>query len=442
MNINISISSESVAERIQFENPWWVSGIRSFEDVNWTRNKIDLWTANIDYNLLVTGPKKTGKTQCIRQHISHWIKSDFPSTKILYLQMCNPIYSIYNMIELICFAKEKSASEELEGWKIIIDDIHYVQDWENEIDLLCKFFANDHLIFIGSMRSSKGFENCAHKEFPIVRFSEFLDQEGIGHLLLKTGIQMGQNIFDGYQSRYTDTLNDKLISYINRGGFATDQVDIYDFLHTDLPSLNGIYQTDSLYKTFCTIAYHSGQTFSYEILSKRLGLSKITLKKHIDYLEKAYLIKVHSCVSVNAQRYKRVHNFKIYLINPSIRTLIYGPVHYRDAMISSMIETALATQWTDDKAFSRDFVKGIANNIDFISLDKELYPRWVMHNDWAEELTTKQKMLTIYKFCVQHRLQMPIVTTMSKHGIVEMNELNIQLIPASFMVYSLGKRTL
>lgn len=442
MSINISISPQSVAERIQFENPWWVSGQKAFENMDWSREKVELWSGQNQENLLITGPKKVGKTQCIRQYILQWIEQGLAPTKILYLQMCNPIYSIYNMIELICFAKEKSATEELEGWKIIIDDIHYVRNWEEEIDLLCKFFANDQLVFIGGMRSSKVFENCGHKEFPIVKFSEYIAQQGIGHLLLKTGIQMGQHIFDGYQSRYTEALNDHLLKYINHGGFASGKVDIYDFLHSDLPSLNSIHQTDSLYKTFCTIAYHSGQVFSYEVLSKRLNLSKITLKKHLDYLEKAYLIKIHSCVNVNAQRYKRVHNFKIYLTNPSIRTLIYGPVHYRDQMISPMIETALATQWTSERAFSRDFVKGIGSNIDFISLDKDLFPRWIMHNDWNEELTTKQKMLTIYKFCAQHRLQMPIVTTMSKHGIVEMNEMNIQLIPVSFMAYSIGKRTL
>lgn len=43
---------------------------------------------------------------------------------------------------------------------------------------------------------------------------------------------------------------------------------------------------------FTIIAYHSGDQFSYESLSNESGVKKETLKKYINYLEAAFLIKV------------------------------------------------------------------------------------------------------------------------------------------------------
>ena len=52
------------------------------------------------------------------------------------------------------------------------------------------------------------------------------------------------------------------------------------------------------------IAYHSGVQFSYEKLSKESGVQKETLKKYINYLEAAFLIKVVKRTDETAKSYQ------------------------------------------------------------------------------------------------------------------------------------------
>ncbi|MGO8078069.1 hypothetical protein AB9F41_37630, partial [Rhizobium leguminosarum] len=69
--------------------------------------------------------------------------------------------------------------------------------------------------------------------------------------------------------------------------------DIIDkVLLRDLPSLYGISDVQELNSLFTMIAYQSGTQFSYEGLSKESGVKKDTLKKYINYLQAAFLVKV------------------------------------------------------------------------------------------------------------------------------------------------------
>ena len=55
------------------------------------------------------------------------------------------------------------------------------------------------------------------------------------------------------------------------------------------------------------------------------GILKETLKRYLDYLEAAFLVKVLNKVDLNAKRLKRVTSFKVYLTNPSLRTALFHP---------------------------------------------------------------------------------------------------------------------
>lgn len=64
---------------------------------------------------------------------------------------------------------------------------------------------------------------------------------------------------------------------------------------------------------------------SYEALSQQTGIAKNTVRKFIEYLEAAYLIRILHRLDQSGKRLKRVRNFKIYLTNASIRSALFGP---------------------------------------------------------------------------------------------------------------------
>ena len=165
---------------------------------------------------------------------------------------------------------------------------------------------------------------------------------------------------DYYNSIDINRLNQLFIDYINYGGYPevvfSDKIrenpgqfirhDIIDkVLLRDLPSLYGIQDVQELNSVFTMIAYHSGEQFSYEAMSQESGVRKDVLRRYIEYLEAAFLIKVIHRTDDNAKRYQRETSFKIYLTNPSLRCALFQPISETDTEIGNMVETAVYAQW-------------------------------------------------------------------------------------------------
>ena len=56
------------------------------------------------------------------------------------------------------------------------------------------------------------------------------------------------------------------------------------------------------------------------------GVAKNTIKRYIEYLGAAFLIKVVHRIDESARRFRRARWFKIYLTNPSMRAALFSPV--------------------------------------------------------------------------------------------------------------------
>ena len=97
--------------------------------------------------------------------------------------------------------------------------------------------------------------------------------------------------------------------------------DILDkVLLRDLPSLYGITDTQELNRLFTALAFQTGNEVSYENLSKNSGIAKNTIKRYLEYLEAAFLIKKVNKINYKAKKFKREFHFKVYLTNSSLYT--------------------------------------------------------------------------------------------------------------------------
>ena len=107
----------------------------------------------------------------------------------------------------------------------------------------------------------------------------------------------------------SDTIQKDLSRYIKS--------DIIDkVLLPDLPSLYGISDIQELNRLFTTLAYNTGMELSLENLSSGSGVAKNTIKRYLEYLEAAFLIRCVNRIDLNAKHFKRVTSFKVYLTIP------------------------------------------------------------------------------------------------------------------------------
>jgi len=82
-----------------------------------------------------------------------------------------------------------------------------------------------------------------------------------------------------------------------------------------------------------------------ENLTKAVGVAKNTLRKYLDYLETAFLIRRLARVDRDARPFQRAVAFKVYVTAPCLYAALFGPVETEDEAFPRLAETALVALW-------------------------------------------------------------------------------------------------
>ncbi|GHT29144.1 hypothetical protein AGMMS49574_05000 [Bacteroidia bacterium] len=221
-----------------------------------------------------------------------------------------------------------------------------------------------------------------------------------------------------------------------------------NFLHRNLPGLFGITDVQELNSLFTVIAYHSGNEFSYENLSKESGVKKDVIRRYIEYLEAAFLIKIIHKTDLNAKKFQRATSFKIYLTNPSLRSALFQPLSASDSEMGSMVETAIYAQWIQRENTNIHYANWKQNRkegkVDMVGLDvAKQKPWWAVEIKWSDRYFEHTNDLkSLLEFMEANHLRQAIVTSIEKTGLKEMQSVNLQFIPASVYAYIIGKNTI
>ena len=466
------ISKKQVIDRIKFENPWWVSGHIEDDYNEMTRRlyfdlfKPLVYEKDIRRAVVLMGPRRVGKTVMLFHMVEDMILEGINPKKIIFITIENPIYNNITLEQLFLYAKEATGLEDKNDWYVIFDEIQYCRNWEIHLKSLVDSYRQDKFIVSGSAAAALKFASTESGAgrftdflLPPLTFNEYISLKGLDRIITNSKIQWKGHISDFYSSSHLDELNKHFIDYINFGGYPevifSEKIqanpgryirqDIVDkVLLRDLPSLYGINDTRELNSLFTTIAYNSGGEFSLEGLSKQSQVPKSTLKKYIEYLEAAYLIKKVKRIDQSGKRFKRDNFFKIYLTNPSLRSALFSPITNTDEMIGNMVETAIFAQWMHRDWFTPWYARWKNGEVDMVGLnDATLKPIWALEIKWTDRYYNKPNELkSLYKFCIENELNNPIVTTISKEGNRNYKELNIQFVPSSTYAYTIGKNTL
>ncbi|MDE6396241.1 MAG: ATP-binding protein [Muribaculaceae bacterium] len=454
------------------DNPWWING-SIFDDFDALKPRmflkpfLELVTDLPDgRSVLLLGPRRVGKTVMIFHTIRELLKIGVAQRKIFYLTVDAPLYSGMSLEEMVDYLMEASKADgDNDGYYIFFDEIQYLKDWEIHLKVLCDTYRHIRFIASGSAAAAlkmKSIESGAgrftHFSLPPLLFCEYLSMIGEDNLVISANVEWFGSKTPGYQALDVAKLNEHFIDYLNFGGYpevvTTMQLrnnpgryikeDIVDkVLLKDLPGLYGISDSRDLYRLFIHLVYRSGEEFSFEDLSKESGIRKDTLKRYVDYLESAFLIRVLHKIDENARRFQRVTTFKIFVTNPSIFAAIFSPLNQADAAFNHLVETTVFSQLGNEKddLYFANWKKGrISGEVDFVRLGiLSQKPERAVEVKWSDRYYRQPgELKSLLAFMETNKLSGGVVTTISETGSREMGCGTLHFVPTSLYAYTKG----
>ena len=344
-------SEQMITDRLRFENPWWTDG-KTEDDYNSKPRRLyfDLFyplveDLAINRAVVLMGPRRVGKTVMINHTIQHLLDSGISPNKICFINIENPIYNNIPLEQLFSYARKATAEPDFKGWYVFFDEIQYLKDWEVHLKVLVDSYPKTKFVASGSAAAAlklasneSGAGRFTDFMLPPLTFNEYISLKKLNQLILPSKFQWNGNVTRFFSSINIKELNRHFLDYINYGGYPevifSEKIqanpgryirsDIVDkVLLRDLPSLYGIQDVQELNSLFTTLAYHSGNEVSLETLSRASGVEKYLLKKYLEYLEAAFLIRIIHRIDDNSRKFRRANFYKIYLTNPSLRSALF-----------------------------------------------------------------------------------------------------------------------
>jgi len=469
----IPFSEELVTERLRFENPWWITGnIEAYYSSMFPRLYKKLFLPLvIDHSVkravILMGPRRVGKTVLLYHSIQELLDAGHDPQKIAFISIETPVYTNASPEMLFRLCQKMTGNTDPKGWYVFLNEIQYLKEWERHLKSLVDSFPETKFVVSGSAAAAlklKSTESGAGRftEFmlPPLTFNEYIHLLGLQHLLRIPNGTASNDFFDSAEALDIVKLNEHFLHYINYGGYPevifSESIradpgryirsDIVDkVLLRDLPGLYGIKDVQELNSLFTMIAWNSGQEFSLEELSKSSGgVDKNTLKRYIEYLEAAFLVRKLLRTDNSAKRFRRVTQFKIYLTNPSLRSALIGPVTATDDHIGAMVETAVLAQWMHNEQANLWYARWPKGEVDLVELNKHSFkPSWAVEIKWSNRWFERPSELkSLLSFCQTNNLKQALVTTINKQGIKECDGIKLNFIPVAIYAWIIGNNIL
>jgi predicted AAA+ superfamily ATPase len=407
----LEIAKKDIVARLKFDNPWWETGENSkivFEDTP-RRKYFDAFhraitDMTVRRAIILMGPRRIGKTVMVYHSIRALLNVRVDATAILYISLETPIYTGLTLEGILGYFQELFAHKRDATLYVFFDEIQYLKNWEVHLKSLVDSYPDYRFVATGSAAAAlrlKSNESGAGRfsdfVLPPLTFAEFLMFIGREDELIER-----QSLGDRFKfsAKDIDALNLEFVNYLNFGGYPEAvfsptiranpgqyiKSDIIDkVLLRDLPSLYGINDIQELNRLFTTLAYNTGNEVSLEGLSKSSGVAKNTIKRYLEYLEAAFLIKRVERIDQNAKRFKRAMCFKVYLTNPSMRAALFGQLDIEAEAMGALTETAIFSQWQHNKQIELYYARWNSGEIDIVNLsDSNQKPIWAVEVKWSD----------------------------------------------------------
>ncbi len=460
------IPKDQVADRLRSENFWWnkpnrISGRlddykrRPYLDVFYPH----ILERNVTRAVILMGPRRIGKTVLIHHAVQKLIDEGVDPKKICYISVDHPLYNGLILEDFLgSYMEATGVDYKRDECFIFFDEIQYLKNWENNLKILVDDYNNIKFIASGSAAAAlrlSSMESGAGRftDFflPPLTFYEYMT------LIDKSQLVLVEKSDDGFVN-YSSTgsiaeLNENFVRYLNFGGYPEAALskeiqdnpgqfiksDIIDkVLLRDLPSLYGVNDIQELNYLFTTLAFNTSNEVSLQELSKSSGVAKNTIKRYIEYLEAAFLIKVVHRIERSGRRFQRANYFKIYLTNPSMRSALFNLVDDGEEVMGQIVETAIYAHWfhTNETLY---YARWNGGEVDIVMLGDNQKAAWAIESKWSDRYINNLKELkNVVSFCHAQNLASAMVTSKTIQDSKTYKNVTINFTPASLYCYMLG----
>ena len=458
------IPNEQLLERMRIENPWW-SETPSQTDLVYRRMRLRAYfeplaelveEVDVRRAVVLMGPRRVGKTVLLQHIIQKLLDTDIPARSVAYLSLDQPLYSNLSIEELAGKVLGTSILKKAVPVFLFLDEIQYLRDWERHLKVFVDTHPHIKCVVSGSAAAAlrlKSIESGAGRftDFflPPLTFYEYLD-------LQKIDVPVGRK--EGVwtlEEGFIEKLNEHFVRYIQIGGYPeivfseTIQQDMDRYVRSDiidkvllrdLPSLYGIQDIQELNSLFMALAWNTAQEVSLDKLSKNSGVTKPTLKRYMEYLEAAFLIKTVHRIDQNAKRFKRVNFFKVYLTNTSIHCALFGS-SIKQESLGSLVETAVFAQLFHLKNQVFHYARWKGGEVDIVSLNGRGHPDKCLEVKWSDNnIEQWQKRGPLQVFFKKHpNMRACSFTTRTKNGQFDIGNRKMSYFPTSLYCYMVGR---
>jgi predicted AAA+ superfamily ATPase len=462
-----NIPENKVISRIQLENPWWGSGEidaayrrlrpRAYFE-RFSQLVRDVQDNAVRRAPILMGPRRVGKTVLLFHLIQSVIDGGLDPKRICYVSVEHPVYNglgLDDLVRLGC-AASGTADQDLAGRIFVFDEIQYLKDWELHMKTLVDTYPRTVWIASGSAAAAlrlKSHESGAGRftDFllPPLTFHEYVTLLGREDVVTPP---TSPSIW--FTTADLDGLNQLFVDYLNFGGYPEVALseairadpgryvrqDIIDkVLLRDLPSLYGIADIQELNSLFTALAYNTANEISLDTLSQRAGIAKNTVKRYLEYLEAAFLVKRVQRVGQDGRQFQRAHHFKAYLTNPSLRAALFSPIDADDPDMGAMVETAIFGQWFHGTHDDLHYARWKGGEVDLVHCSSFGEVTWACEVKWSDRFAESPRELdSLIMFCKTHALREAIVTTRTRTRHVDVDGLQLDCLPASLYCYTIG----
>ena len=468
------IAASDILRRLEFDNPWWAfrSGTRvRFRHPpqrgfarDFAARALD---AGLDVPLIAAGPPGAGKTIVLRQALAAVVRAGVSPMRIAYLSLGAPVFSGEDLATLADRVLDRFAYGRDEKVFLFLDDLDYVADGVGQLAALQSRLPNARLIAglsSGAPRLTPGRADIDSdggagavevRILPPLSFAEFMGfrRTDTGGVLPEAGSSLPLD------AGRIAALNDEFARYVSFGGFpsgiAAKREDeappalvrdalLHDVLHRDLAAFAGVIEPRELGRLFAVLARNTGGEAAIEDLAKATGVAKNTLRKYLDFLEGAFLIRRVPRLNRDGRPFQRQVLFKVYLTSPTLYTALFGPLAPDSPDYARLVETAVVSQcFATGLADRLAYASWKGGMVDLVLLDKpDGRPEQLFQFDWSGAVTASDNGPdTMVNFAVRTNpdARMTLLTK-GRGGPARRGGLDLTLVPAALYAYWLGTR--
>lgn len=456
-----TIPAEEVRRRLQAESPWWLPPHTVGEQFRELRPRAYLPSflallreRSVRRAIVLLGPRRVGKTVLIHHAIRTLLGEGIPPQRLAYLSVDLPLYDGLSLERLLELAEEATGGT-LE-WAFF-DEIQYLKDWEIHLKRLVDDRPGLRIVVSGSAAAAlrlKSLESGAGRftDFllPPLTFAEYLDLTGAAPPPEQEGVRRQ------LQPGTLERLNEAFVEYANFGGYPEAALsaavradpmryiksDIVDkVLLRDLPQLYGIGDIQELNRLFTMLAWNTSRELSLEGVASGSGVAKNTIKKYLEYLEAAFLIRVMHRVDRTGRHFQRAVTFKVYLTNPSLRAALFAPIAADDDAMGPLAETAVVAQWFHTPT-PLHYARWKEAVVDLVRMGPEGRPVWATEVKWSDRFVDAPEQLEgLIRFAREHGLAEVTATTRSRSVERAVGGVMIRMVPTSVYAWEIGAVT-